>query len=77
MPSIVRKLVIVAALDGLLLQPVTQRSQKQIPAIQIEYATNVIKSSSQANDGNKTAASLDSHGIVGTISTLSRPCIIR
>ena len=67
MPGIVRKLVIVAAVDGLLLHPSAQRAQRPAPSLQINYATNEIKAledRQQQSHGN-SSASLEAHGIVG------------
>lgn len=65
MPSIVRKLLIVAAVDGLLLHPSGHKSQ-QIPSIKITYGKNditVVKESSPTDD--KSSTSIDSFGVVG------------
>ncbi len=67
MPGLVRKLVILAAVDGLILQPSTQRNQRAIPSLQIKYNTYEIAAAgvaSQAKD--ETIASFDAHGIVGS-----------
>ena len=37
MPGLVRKLLIFAAVDGLVLQPSAQKGQRQAPAITISY----------------------------------------
>ena len=66
MPAIVRKLVILAAADGLLLQPSSQRSQRPIPDIQLQYVTNEICPSEAAQHGHNELASFEAHGIVGT-----------
>ncbi|KAI4155134.1 MAG: hypothetical protein LQ341_000231 [Variospora aurantia] len=40
MPGLVRRVVIFAAVDGLILQPQDQRSQRAVPELQIHYTTN-------------------------------------
>ncbi|KAL9005574.1 MAG: hypothetical protein Q9188_001666 [Gyalolechia gomerana] len=39
MPSLVRKLIIYAAVDGLILQPLDQRTQRAVPNLLIHYTT--------------------------------------
>lgn len=62
MPGIVKKLIVVAAADGLLLCPSGQRNQR---SLQIKYVTREILPirSSRITD---ESASADIHGIVGT-----------
>ena len=69
MPGLVHKLVIVAAVDGLLLQPSPLRNQRSTAAIQISYRTNTITIiGNNQIDNNKSALLLEAHGIVGTFS---------
>lgn len=42
MPGLVRKLLIFAAVDGLVLQPLAQKGQRPAPAISIAYSGNKI-----------------------------------
>lgn len=70
MPGSVRKLIIVAAVDGLILQPNgnPHRNGNYGPSpIQIEYQTLKISSLTQlpAELSEKKSASLEAHGIVG------------
>jgi hypothetical protein len=37
MPGLVRKLLIYAAIDGLVLQPLVQKGQKPAPALKVAY----------------------------------------
>lgn len=62
---IVRKLLILAAVDGLVLQPRSHPHAQQQQAINIDYKGNV---GPLLNDpeGDSTLSSLESHGIVGT-----------
>lgn len=67
MPGLVRKLVIVAAVDGLIVQPAAQRNQSGTPGLRIPYASSgisAIDSTSRREDGSST--SIDAYGIVGT-----------
>ncbi|EEH50568.2 uncharacterized protein PADG_06647 [Paracoccidioides brasiliensis Pb18] len=74
MPRLARKLLIIAAVDGLILQPDTNSHQRtpgnnRSSALQIEYKTRRIYSpptSSSTDD-----ACLESHGVVGLLSLAS------
>ena len=62
MPGLVKNLVVVAAVEGLILQPTGQRNQR---SLQIKYATHQLSSVSHS----KVADSLSSaefNGIVGS-----------
>ncbi|KAL8810737.1 MAG: hypothetical protein Q9223_000077 [Gallowayella weberi] len=64
MSSLVRKLVIFAAVDGLILQPVNQRDQRAIPSLQIRYTTQGSATLRPAPpDGSAHSASFEAHGI--------------
>jgi len=67
MPGLVRKLLLYAAVDGLVLQPVAQRGQRPSTTTTIDYKTHSIKpllhSSDQDQDKEKQ---LECYGIVGT-----------
>ena len=60
MPGIVRKLVVFAAIDGLILQPLHQRNQR---SLHIEYTTRKITVSSR--QPSREDVSVECHGIVG------------
>ena len=67
MPGLVRRLTILAAVDGLILQPSTQRNQKAIPGLQIRYNTHEIVDASPASQvKDESSASFDAYGIVGS-----------
>jgi len=69
MPGIVHKLVVIAAVGGLVLQPSALRSQRPAPSIQISYKTNKITALDESPpESGRNASSLDAHGIVGTFS---------
>lgn len=66
MPGIVRKLVIFAAIDGLILQPSSQRHQHSLPSLQIRYTTEGATTLRPAPESDLAhSASLEAHGIVG------------
>jgi hypothetical protein len=66
MPGLVRKLVIFAAVDGLVLQPLTQRGQRAPPAATIAYKDSSI-APVQKNEGQEgpPGRSFEAFGVVG------------
>lgn len=67
MPGVVRSLLVFAAADALVLQPLAQRNQRGGAAVHIDYRTHTVTHSLQDPqlldaDHNK---SLEAHGIVG------------
>lgn len=66
MPALIRKLGISAAVDGLILQPHSQRDQRANPALQIRYTTqgSATLISAPKNDLAKSAT-LEIYGLVG------------
>jgi hypothetical protein len=78
MPSLVRKLVIFAAVDGLVLQPNGNGGQRNSlgngnsSSIQIDYKTRKITSLAQARPEStaKLTPSLEAHGLVGMTAYL-------
>ena len=66
MPGLVRKLLVFAAIDGLVLQPLAQRGQRPAPAAKIAYRDNsigpVLKEGGEESDPGK---SFESFGIIG------------
>src|SRR5579871_5801763 len=74
MPGIVRRILIFAAVDGLILQPTPPRNHQRTTeqAIKVEYKTNIISPLlKDESDANATPATLDTHGIVGMRLNLS------
>lgn len=61
MPGLVRKLVVYAAVDGLILQPLHQRSQR---GLQIDYKSYKVSPSTARPEPED--ASLECYGIVGS-----------
>jgi hypothetical protein len=75
MPGIVRKLLIFAAVDGLVLQPAPPRNHKPATdqAIKLSYKTNAIAPLLKDRRNEDTAPStLEAHGIVGIALPLQR-----
>jgi len=69
MPGIVHKLVVIAAVEGLVLQPSALRNQRPAPSIQISYKTNRIVALDESQlESGRNSPSFEAHGIVGTFS---------
>ncbi|KAL8678913.1 MAG: hypothetical protein Q9186_004770 [Xanthomendoza sp. 1 TL-2023] len=72
MPGLVRKLVIFAAVDGLILQPANQHDQRAIPSLQIRYTTQGAATLRPAPPkGSVHLASFEAHGIVGCLLNIA------
>jgi len=68
MPGLVRKLLIFAAVDGIVLQPVAQRNQRTDVALKIDYKTHTILPQLQdVSEEQPVPASFESHGIIGRL----------
>ncbi|KAF2795740.1 SacI domain-containing protein [Melanomma pulvis-pyrius CBS 109.77] len=69
MPGLVRKLLIFAAVDGLILQPAPPRNHAPATqqAIKIDYKGNVGPLLKDRREADTTPVSLESHGIVGLL----------
>jgi hypothetical protein len=67
MPNLVRKLLVFAAVDGLVLQPATPRNHAPAPqqAVQVDYRGNVGPLLSDRRDEDTARVSLEAHGILG------------
>jgi len=72
MPGMVRRVLIFAAVDGLILQPAQPRNHKSPTeqAIKVEYRTNAISPLFKDSRDADTAPALDAHGIVGRRQTI-------
>jgi hypothetical protein len=69
MPGLVHKLVVIAAVEGLVLQPSALRNQRPAPSIQISYKTNRIVALDESQlESGRDFPTLEAHGIVGTLS---------
>jgi hypothetical protein len=71
MPSLARKLLIFAAVDGLLLQPLAPKGQRPPPAAKIAYndAENSIKpvTNNGAEGGEDEGRCFEAFGVVGKL----------
>lgn len=68
MPGLVRKLLISAAIDGLILQPAPPRNHPPATqqAIKIDYRGSISPLLKDRGDEDTAPASLEAHGIIGT-----------
>jgi hypothetical protein len=68
MPGLVRKLLISAAIDGLILQPAPPRNHPPATqqAIKIDYRGSISPLLKDRRDEDTAPASLEAHGIIGT-----------
>lgn len=77
MPALVRKLVVGATIDGLVLQPIKQHHQRAIPSLLIRYSTTEIVSlSSQSCLDVASRDLLEAHGVVGTADCMIKTEIL-
>lgn len=66
MPGIVRKLLIFAAVDGLVLQPLAHKGQRPAPATKIAYnEANIGPALKQRGENEDDGKSFEAFGIVG------------
>lgn len=71
MPALVRKLVIFAAVDGLVLQPLSQRGQQRPTApVKIDYKSHVVSPllRNVEEDNAGSTSQLEAYGIIGANS---------
>lgn len=69
MPGLVRKILIFAAVDGLVLQPLAQRGQRPVPATKIGYKNNHITPVLNADgDKGENGKSFEAFGVVGLLT---------
>ncbi|KEY73736.1 hypothetical protein S7711_06312 [Stachybotrys chartarum IBT 7711] len=75
MPGLARKIIICAAVDGLVIQPLSSKGQKPFQPIKIRYSDAAVSNVSRAQvpDTSKPDTSFEAFGVVGlvTISRLS------
>ncbi|KAK6003080.1 hypothetical protein QM012_000925 [Aureobasidium pullulans] len=77
MPGLVRKLLICATADGLLLQPLSQRNQQSSsPPVQIDYKTHNISPSLQQHSNDSTGEGLEAHGLLGLLNLASASYLV-
>jgi len=68
MPAIVQKLVIYAAVEGLVLQPFAQRGQRSATAVTIDYKTHAVRPLLQSLEKERDKQ-IECYGIIGTKMT--------
>jgi hypothetical protein len=71
MPGLVRKILICAAVDGLILQPISSRNNLKSPeqSIKLDYKSHIISpllKDRQQEDA--TPSTIEVHGVVGIIA---------
>ncbi|KAJ2903030.1 hypothetical protein MKZ38_010536 [Zalerion maritima] len=78
MPSIARKLLIIAAIDGLVIQPLASKPQRPPTPIQVRYGDGALSSVTRdlAADLEKSSSSFEAFGIVGMITVSKLPFLI-
>ncbi|KAK5192420.1 hypothetical protein LTR99_010452 [Exophiala xenobiotica] len=74
MPALVRRLLIWATVDGLVLQ--AHGSAENHKAIQIDYTRNQIKELQVNDAASKKVTSLEAHGVIGLLSIASSTFLI-
>lgn len=66
MPGIVRKLLVLAAVDGVVLQPLAQKGQRPAPPTKITYGDNLIGPVlKHGTNGDEAGKSFEAFGVVG------------
>ncbi|KAM5436259.1 hypothetical protein MferCBS31731_005951 [Microsporum ferrugineum] len=77
MPGLARKLLIIAAVDGLILQPYHNNTRSSANLVQVDYKTHHIHSPARvSNYQYKNDACLESHGLIGLLSIASYSFLI-
>ncbi|GBF66368.1 phosphatidylinositide phosphatase [Trichophyton mentagrophytes] len=77
MPGLARKLLIIAAVDGLILQPYHNNTRSSANLVQVDYKTHHIHSPARvSNYQYKNDACLESHGLIGLLSVASYSFLI-
>lgn len=68
MPGIARKLIICAAIDGLIIQPLPSKGQRLMRPVQISYGDSQITPASRDElpDSSEPDSSFEAFGIIGT-----------
>ncbi|KAH7406729.1 SacI homology domain-containing protein [Phaeosphaeria sp. MPI-PUGE-AT-0046c] len=78
MPNLVRKLLVFAAVDGLILQPAPPRNQPPATqqAIKVDYKGNVGPLLSDRREEDTSPTSVETHGIVGLLKVATSTFLI-
>lgn len=66
MPGLARKVIIYAAVDGLILQPLNSKKEQRVaPPVKIKYGDAAISNISSLPDTSKGTSSFEAFGIIG------------
>jgi hypothetical protein len=67
MPGIARKIVLYAAIDGLIIQPLSSRGQKPFQPVRVKYGDAVISTASRDDvpDAPNPESSFEAFGVIG------------
>lgn len=78
MPGLVRKLLIVAAVEGLVLQPVPQRSQRAAAPVIIDYKSHTVQPFLRdlPEKEDRQDLSIEVHGVIGVLKIASAAYLI-
>ncbi|KAH8699922.1 SacI homology domain-containing protein [Ilyonectria robusta] len=73
MPGVARKIIVCAAIDGLILQPLSSKGQRPFQPVRIKYGDATLSSAprEQVPDASKPDSSFEAFGVIGLI-TVSR-----
>jgi hypothetical protein len=67
MPGIVRKLVLFATVDGLVLQPLAQRGQRPSQPVTIDYKTASVRPFLRGSEEQDRENQLECYGVIGIL----------
>ena len=67
MPGIARKIIICAAVDGLIIQPLSSKGQRPLQPVRVKYGDASISSATreQVPDTSASDSSFEAFGIIG------------
>ncbi len=68
MPGLVRKVLIFAAVDGLILQPLAPRGQRPTPPVKISYKDhNIVPVAKDEYDSSASESNFEAFGVIGEL----------
>lgn len=75
MPAVARKILICAAIDGLIIQPLTSKGQRPFQPVKVKYGDATITSvpRDQVPDTSKPESTFEAFGVIGTSSEFGNP----
>ncbi|KAI5462662.1 SacI homology domain-containing protein [Mariannaea sp. PMI_226] len=70
MPGVARKILICAAIDGVIIQPLTSKGQRPFQPVRVKYGDATVSSSprEQIPDTSKPDSSFEAFGVIGLVS---------